>query len=294
MVSISPFGQTGPYKDYKAPDIVAYAMGVHMYTWGDADRPPVRISHHSQAYLNAATEAAAGAMVALYHREMTGEGQQVDVSIRESLAHATWINTSWWDMVKIIQRRGRPGIRPDITVTARMPSLWPCQDGLVMWSYSGGILGNRISIPFVNWMDEEGMADDFLKGMDWTAFDPVKVTQEVADRLSAPTAKFFMTHTKAELLDAAVKHDVQFYFVATTKDILESVQLAARGFWVEVKHPELDTSITYPGAFVNASETPPRISRRAPLIGEHNQEVYEKELGFSREELMILKQAKVI
>jgi crotonobetainyl-CoA:carnitine CoA-transferase CaiB-like acyl-CoA transferase len=103
-----------------------------------------------------------------------------------------------------------------------------------------------------------------------------------------------MMHTKAELLEGAVKRRVMLYPVATTKDILENVQLAARSFWVEVEHPELGAAITYPGAFTNASETPPRISRRAPLIGEHNEEVYEKELGISREELLRLKQAEVI
>ena len=68
MVSISPFGQTAPYRDFKTSDIVAFAMGGRMYVTGDYDRPPVRISHHSQSYLNAAADAAVGAMLALYHR----------------------------------------------------------------------------------------------------------------------------------------------------------------------------------------------------------------------------------
>ncbi|GAJ12047.1 unnamed protein product, partial [marine sediment metagenome] len=101
MVSITPFGQTGPYKDYKAPDIVAWAMGGQTYLYGDPDRPPVRISHHSHAYLHAAAEAAVGAMMALYHREMTGEGQQVDISIQESAARSSQRFISSWDMIKV-------------------------------------------------------------------------------------------------------------------------------------------------------------------------------------------------
>ena len=85
MVSITPFGQTGPYKDYLAPDIIAWAMGGQMHPWGDVDRPPVRISHHSQAYLHAGAEAVAGAMLALYYREMSGKGQQVDVDMHASM-----------------------------------------------------------------------------------------------------------------------------------------------------------------------------------------------------------------
>ena len=84
------------------------------------------------------------------------------------------------------------------------------------------------------------------------------------------------------------------YPVATTDDMLENAQLAARGFWEEVEHPELGTTITYPGSFANSSEISPRISRRAPLIGEHNQEIYEQELGISKEKLVTLKQAGVI
>jgi len=141
-------------------------------------------------------------------------------------------------------------------------------------------------------MEEEGMADDFLKGIDWDTFDLRTALQATIDRMGEPTGKFFMTHTKAELLAGAVKRRVRLYPVATTKDILESVQLAAREFWIEVAHPELGTTITYPGAFARASETPLRISRRAPLIGEHNQEIYEKELALSKQELLALRQAK--
>ncbi|MBI3040244.1 MAG: CoA transferase [Chloroflexi bacterium] len=123
------------------------------------------------------------------------------------------------------------------------------------------------------------MADDFLKGIDWDTFNFTTASQEVLKRLAEPTGKFFLGHSKAELLEGAVKRHIQLCPVATTKDILESVQLAARQFWVEIEHPELGTTITYPGPFTKASETPPRISRRAPLIGEHNQEIFQQETG---------------
>ena len=136
------------------------------------------------------------------------------------------------------------------------------------------------------------MTDNFLRSIDWDTFNFATITQETVERIAEQTDKFFMTRTKAELLEGAVKHRIMLYPVSTTKDIVESIQLAAREYWVEVEHPELGTTITYPGAFVKASETPPRISRRAPLIGEHNQEIYQKELALSKKELMALKQAK--
>jgi crotonobetainyl-CoA:carnitine CoA-transferase CaiB-like acyl-CoA transferase len=148
--------------------------------------------------------------------------------------------------------------------------------------------------PFVRWLDREGMANDFLKEFDWDEFDYATATQETVDRLEQPTAKFFLSHTKVELLEGAVRNRVFFYPIFNTADVLQSSQLAAREFWEEVEHPELGTTITYPGAFAKISETPIRISRRAPRIGEHNQEVYEQELGITKEELLRLKKVKVI
>ena len=85
MVSITPFGQDGPYSLYKAPDIVGMALGGLTYLTGDADRPPLRVGF-PQFYLHGAAAAAAGAMLAHTHRALTGEGQHVDVSCQQAVA----------------------------------------------------------------------------------------------------------------------------------------------------------------------------------------------------------------
>ncbi|MFC1966165.1 CaiB/BaiF CoA transferase family protein [Chloroflexota bacterium] len=289
MVSITPFGQTGPYKDYKTSDIVAWAMGGQMYSWGDIDRPPIRLSHSPQSYLHAAAEAAVGAVMALHYREMTGEGQQVDVSIQDSVVQLTYLVTTHWEMNRFILRRGGQVV-PNI----RIRRIWPCKDGYVLSNFWGGERAKRRNAPLIKWLDSEGVADDFLKGLDWDTFDFTNTTQEVIERLEEPLAKFFMLHTKAELFDGALKHRAILFPVSTTKDILESAQLAAREFLVEVEHPELGTAITYPGAFGCSSEAPLRVSRRAPLIGEHNQEILEKELGLAQQEPLTLKRVSLI
>jgi len=283
LVSITPFGQTGPYKDYRAPDIVAWAMGGQMYQYGDIDRPPIRISHHAQSYLHAGAEAAAGAMMALHYRESTGKGQQVDVSIQDCIARILTEkrHIAAWDMLKINQWRGEQ------QQNVRGTRIWPCKDGLVVWIYFFGPQGKSWNLPLVHWMEEEGMADDFISGFDWDSFDlttmfqatednegAIARLQEVMTRLAQPTRQFFLAHTKAELLAGAVQHRAMLYPIATVADILESVQLASRRFWVKLEHPELGTAITYPGPFARASETPPSIQRRAPLVGEHNREIY--------------------
>jgi crotonobetainyl-CoA:carnitine CoA-transferase CaiB-like acyl-CoA transferase len=74
----------------------------------------------------------------------------------------------------------------------------------------------------------------------------------------------------------------------------EDVQLAFRKFWIDVEHPELGTKIKYPGTFAQTAEATPKITRRAPLIGEHNEEIYKKELGISKEKLVMLKESGAI
>jgi benzylsuccinate CoA-transferase BbsE subunit len=285
MVSINPFGQTGPYKNWKTSDIVAWAMGGQMAPCGDIDRPPYKISHHSQSYLNAGLDAAQGALTALFYRWSTGEGQQVDVSIQESIVQATEHITSAWDRRKAIQKRGEES-------GFRQSQLWKCKDGYVSFAYSGGAAAARANETLWQWMASEGLADESFKEFDGSQLDPLGGT--APERIKEATANFFLAHTKAELLDGALKHDVQLYPVSTPADILANPQLAARSFWEKIEHPELGTTIIYPGAFAYTSEARPKISRRAPLIGEHNVETYEKELGISKEEMHILKQAGVI
>lgn len=155
-------------------------------------------------------------------------------------------------------------------------------------------MAKRHSIPLVDWMTKEGMADDWLKNFDWDNFSHYTTTQEIIDCMEEQTVRFFMTHTKVELMTGAVEYRIMLYPISSAVDLLESLQLAARGFWTEVEHPELGAKITYPGKWANNSETSPAISRRAPLIGEHNREIYEKELGISEAQIQKLMQAGII
>ena len=290
LVSITPFGQTGPYRDWKTSDIVAWAMGGDMAPWGEPDRPPIHFSHHSQAYLHAGADGALGALTALYYRHITGEGQHVDVSIQEAVVHCLEHITSNWDFRQAFARRGEtrnPGVGHHTIL------IWPCKNGWVSWSHGGNSV-LAPSLPLIKWMEAEGYTSDFLKTFDWNRPDFVRIPQEEMDQIDEPTARFFMAHTKTELLEGAVKYGVMMYPVATTDDMLENRQLKARNFWIELEHPELGISLTYPGTFAFSSEIPISITQRAPLIGEHNLEIYGHELGISKEELVILKQAGVV
>jgi crotonobetainyl-CoA:carnitine CoA-transferase CaiB-like acyl-CoA transferase len=113
------------------------------------------------------------------------------------------------------------------------------------------------------------------------------------DRIAEPTAKFFASHTKLELLEGAVKHRILFYPHFTADNIMASEQLASRSFWVKLAHPELAAEIKYPGAFARSTETAIGPGRRAPLIGEHNREVY-AELGIAGDAVDALRREGVI
>jgi len=290
LVSITPFGQTGPRKDYESSDLVAWAMGGEMAPYGDADRAPTRFSHVPQAYMHAGTDGAQGALSALYQRYDTGRGQQIDVSIQESVVQCLEHHTANWDLRHAIPNRSEK-LRMGATHVTTL--LWPCKDGWVSWSHGGNSV-LAPSLPLIKWMQAEGMSNEFLDTFNWDRPDFPKISQEEMNKIEEPTAKFFMTKTKAELLEGAVKYKVMMYPVATADDMLENRQLEARKFWVEIDHPELGTSFRYPGAFAAFSESPIKITRRAPLIGEHNKEIYEGELGMNTEEVLSLKQAGII
>jgi crotonobetainyl-CoA:carnitine CoA-transferase CaiB-like acyl-CoA transferase len=198
------------------------------------------------------------------------------------------------DMNKIIQKRVG-GLRAGLTLSdVKLSQTWPCKDGSVTFLIMGGRAGQKTNKALVEWMESEGMANDFLRNIDWNTYDFATATQEFHDRIHKPIAQFFTSHTKQELFEEAVKRGVMLYPVNTAKEILENPQLKERGFWQDVYHPELDDTITYVGTLMEASEVSMRIRRRAPLIGEHNTEIYEGELGLSRKESIALKQAGVI
>jgi len=292
VVSITPFGKEGPYSQFKVTDMVAWAMSGFMYLCGDRDRPPVRVSV-PQAYLLGGLHGAAGAMMAHYYRERTGEGQEVDVSIQQACLVSQMNPVEMYDMVKVIMpRTGSTYIsgRPEPLGPLAVRWVWPCKDGYVLLMlYGGSSAGMRkSSTELTAWAVSEGMALE-LKDYDWATHDAATITQQERDRIEKPIADFLLTKTKKELLEGAMARGLMLGSINNVKDIVESPQYSAREFWTRLSHPELNEDITYPGLPAKMSEASWSLRSRPPLIGEHNEDVYCNELGFSREKLSLLK-----
>ncbi|MDY7019486.1 MAG: CoA transferase [Chloroflexota bacterium] len=288
MTSITPFGQSGPYRDYKTCDLVYMSMGGSVYIAGDADRAPLRLSIE-QAYLQAGAQAAAATMIAHHHRQTTGEGQYVDVSIEESAACSAHLSSFFWDIGKdIAKRQGSRVFRGKVSPRI----IWHCKDGFFSWRIWVAGQGSKTKA-MVEWMNSEGKGAD-LQGIKWEEIDFGEITQQQLEDWEESFTDFFLIHTKAEIYEEAIKRGMILFPVNNAKDLREDEQLEARGFWKKIDHPELGTALTYPGAALKSSKFYYGVRHRAPLIGEHNGEVYSHELGFSTEELIMLKEGGVI
>jgi crotonobetainyl-CoA:carnitine CoA-transferase CaiB-like acyl-CoA transferase len=293
MTSITPFGQVGPRKNWGSSDIVSMAMGGFMGQAGDSDMPPVRISL-DQASLHACAEGAVASLVANYERANNGKGQYIDVSIEASVVVTSLNALPFWDLNGVIlQRSGafRVGLRKG---GKQHRQQWACKDGFVSFAMFGGMAGAQSNRALVEWMDSEGLATDILKMMDWSTYDISQVDDDLVQELEGAVARFFLSHTKEELYQGAIVRRILLYPVYDIEEIVNSPQLKSREFWIDIEHDELNSTITYPSAFAKSSEMKFGIYRRPPLIGEHNVEIYEGELGIPPNQLKVLAEAKVI
>ena len=293
--SITPFGQQGPKADYEASALTVWASGGYLNACGDPDRAPVWISM-PQTFLFGGCEGAIGALMAYYYRLNTGEGQFVDVSMQESALSPNMNVLQMWDLNKYdFKRVGSVSFVAGTGV--KQPIYFKCKDGYVMILAIGG--NNPYvasSQAVVKWMDEEKMAPEWLLKLDWWKdYNASKLKQDLADKVGAAIEAFTKTKTKEELyLKGAYERNILIAPVANTKDISEDIQLKARSFWVEMEHPEFGRKLPYCGPFVKLSETPILYRRRAPMIGEHNKEIYGGELGLKDAELKTMKDKGII
>ncbi len=288
MVSISPFGQTGPYRDYKAGDLVSTAMGGMAYCTGEEDRPPIRISL-DQTFSQASVHAAAGLLIALNQRSKTGRGQWVDVSMQVSVVRTLHTQLPYWEYSnRIVERSGIRRFRGGVSTQ----EIWPCKDGFVSWMFFGGAVGTRQMQYMVEWMDSKGMAGTLTDEIqDWSSLDLTKVSPDKIRSWEQLIGDFFMNHSKQELYEEAVEKRIPLTPLNDVSDVLKDKQLLERNFWTNITYPDLDTEVPYPGfLFITSdNECQPAVKSRAPRLGENNDDIYHdlRELGDEESRSMI-------
>ncbi len=274
MTSISNFGQSGSYRDYKATEIVADAMGGWMSIIGYPEREPLKPGGN-QAQFVAGLFSGVGTLTAFHGQEMTGIGQHVDISIMDAVVYIQMNTTqiySYHD--RITKRAGNIVLPPP-------GSMLPCQDGYI----APIAVTNQQWQTLCHWL-----------GMPELIEDPRFLTRvhrnQNLDELNAILISWLVEHTQDELLREAQKRRIPFGVPASAKMLLESQHLKERGYFVEVEHPATG-KVRYPGAQFKMGDLPYEL-KRAPLLGEHNEEVYCNRLGYSKSDLVTLREQGVI
>ncbi|MCA9823239.1 MAG: CoA transferase [Dehalococcoidia bacterium] len=283
VTSITNFGQTGPYRNMEATDIVGSAMGGHMYLNGDQERGPVRTTV-PQAYAQANVQAAMGSAIALYARAVNdGVGQHVDVSMQEAMANAMDHAQQTWDIAGL--NITGPGTGRNLAGIQRGRYLFESADGWVACLANGNMQGPRGG-PVIDWLAEHGGAGDISSDrwrLKLATLEPL--TPDETAYVEATLAAFCKRFPKLWLVEEAQKRGAGWAPVLSPREIVESEHLAARDYWVMVRHEDIGETFIYPGAPFKLGVSPWRQRGRAPHAGEHNAEVYGDLLGMDEPEL---------
>jgi crotonobetainyl-CoA:carnitine CoA-transferase CaiB-like acyl-CoA transferase len=292
MCSLTPFGQTGPWRDYLSSDLLHMAAGGEMASCGYdeadvADAPPIAPGG-GNAWHMGCHFAYMGIMAALVHRTVAGQGQYIDVSIHEACALTTEAAiTNYVYRGEVLRRQ--TGRHHAAGATPR--TQFRAKDGTYVCALVGGRLNPKFVRDLAELLDSYGMAGD-LKDPKYQ--DLAFITANTSHIIDDLVADFIASLPAEEVYHAAQARGFTWGAVRAPEMLLDDGHLHDRGFWKQVEHPEIGRSFVYPGEAAIYNGSPWRISRRAPLVGEHNTEIFCDELGLSRGELLVLAENRAI
>jgi crotonobetainyl-CoA:carnitine CoA-transferase CaiB-like acyl-CoA transferase len=273
VTSITAFGQSGPYRDYSATDLVNCAFSGLMYHTGDSDREPLHNALNQSLYV-AGANAAVATLAALFHRMATGRGQHVDVAAVECLAAHLVQPVPYYTYMGAI--KGRRPVRG-----SGFEELMPARDGYVIPSVQG-------SQPWATIAGLIGL-EDLQDPRFATGSGRIEYGEEVKRLLTQGLAEW----DRKPLFVASGERRLVFGMAQDAGDLFECQQLRERDFFVEVDHPVAGIA-EYPGMGPKLSGGDYEIRRPAPLLGQHNIEIYRDELGYSAQDLVVLRASGVI
>ena len=296
MTSLTPFGQTGPYRDFVTSDLVSLAMGGPMASCGYDDvpgAPPIR-GEGQQAYNTGSHYAVVGTLIALYSRDLTGQGQYIDASIHEACACTTegaFPSYVYHDKV-VIRQTGRHA-----AMTPSLPWHFLCKDGKYLNLIGGVPRDDRQWRRLLDWMDSKGMAEDLkdAKYQDVFRQRTLGASNPLSQHVGEVLHRFFASMPGDEGYHGAQACGMPMGLIRSPEENLEDPHFHEdRAFYAEWDDQELGQKVVFPGRPYIFHKSPWQLRRMAPKLGEHNDEVYCGELGLSRERLTALAEAGVI
>jgi crotonobetainyl-CoA:carnitine CoA-transferase CaiB-like acyl-CoA transferase len=277
VVSITPFGQCGPYRDWKGSDLIEWAMSLAGYNTptlvdnGESENP-LRPPGHAADMMGAAN-AAAAVMCALFHRDTTGEGQWIDAPCWQGTVNTAKIEMGVYSYFGIPFSRLR-GKQP-----AGLEPL-PCRDGYVytLWAADSHFIALKTLLGNPPVLDSE-------------LFDTLAGRQAHDDALRMIIREELLKHDMQYLVTEGQKLGLTIGPVYTVAQAANHPHLAAREAFAEIDHP-VAGRFKYPQHLVSMTATPP-VLLRAPMLGEHNAQILGS-LGISHEEQQSLRATGVI
>ena len=268
VVSVTPFGLTGPWADYRSSDLVALAAGGLLNSCGYDDHsiPPIRPGG-DQGYQTAASFAHNGLLLALIDRQRTGRGQLVDVSMHEAIAVSVELANPYWFYPRVlVQRQTCRHAQPSMT----QPALFRCKDD--RWVYFVLIVAEpKAWRATVEWLDAHGLAIDLTE----PEYSDLAFRQERFAHVQELMEVLFLLQDADEAFREGQRRGLPIGILNAPEDVLADEHLLARGFFVDVEHEGVQGA-RYPGVPYRFSAFPPPALRRAPHLGEHTAEVLEE------------------
>lgn len=265
VLAVTPFGQTGPWAHYRTSDLVGLAAGGPLLSCGydDHSLPPIRPGG-DQGYLTAASFAHTGLLLALLQRGRTGEGQLVDVSMHDSLAVSGELANPFWFYPRVkVKRQTARHAQPSPT----QPALFRSADDRYL--YFALILADQKPWQaLVEWMDSEGMAADLVE----PTYSDLAHRQAHFGHVQELVEVFFLVHEGDWLYHEGQRRGLPIGITNAPEDLFGDEHLQARGFFVPVEQPGGGTALQPGSPYRFSSFTPPG-PLRAPLLGEHTDEV---------------------
>ena len=277
MTSITPFGQTGPYKDYKGGELVNTHLGGVGYLStreGDISKEPLKYPAHLFSF-QAGLSAAAATLGSVYCQRMTGEGMWLDVSEQESVIQNLNASIARYSYTKQISRR------TDVLNMAPHHIL-PCKDGYIYASFVQEHQWRRFVevMGHPDWADSELFATDEIRSQYWDALKPLML-------------EWTMQHTVEEIYRWSQEKGIPLGAVRTAGQVLKDKQMLAREFFVNVDREDTG-KLTYPGVPYRFSEIQWEAPAAAPFLGQHNEEIYCGRLGYTKRDLARMREAGII